>query len=218
MILGLVCARYRSEGLPGKNIRPMHGKPLIEYAIEKALASICDEVMVCTDIPRHEWSMAVQRIERPEHLCGPEVAKWDVWRHAQAETGAEVVVDIDVTRPMTTAEDVDGCVAMLGASGMDGVAAASPSKKHPQFDVLRYKDGGLRTWEASIATARQQLSPAYEHGGVYAFSAEALATFDHVWDAWVAAYLIPRERALDIDDELDWKIVEAFMAQRMQPA
>jgi N-acylneuraminate cytidylyltransferase len=216
VILGLICARYHSVGLPGKNWRPMHGTPLIEYAIEKAMASICDEVMVSTDIPRPVWSYAVQRIDRPEHLCGPEVAKWDVWKHARSVTGAEVVVDIDVTRPLTTAEDIDGCIDELMVDQWPAVMAVAPASKHPAFDALVQGHDGLEPFGGRNSyTARQQLSGAFLHGGVYAVTARALRDWPSMWGGPWWGWPIPRERAFDIDDETDWKIVEMLMGERL---
>lgn len=218
MILGLICARHHSEGLAGKNIRPMHGTPLIEYALAKAFSSLLiDEVVVSTDIPRSAWSYAVQRIERPEHLAGPRVGKWDVWRHAlECYPHADVVVDIDVTRPLTTVEDVDGTIGAL----RDGpVMAVTPSDKHPAFDILQplRPSGSLIPYDCSRPyTARQQLPPAYLHGGVYVVPARSLLSGADMWVHWWMPYAIPRERAFDIDDETDWKIVEMLMAERMQ--
>lgn len=222
MILGLVCARYHSKGLPGKNVRPMHGVPLIEYAIGKGMASMCDEVMVSTDIPRSVWSMNVQRIDRPEELCGPDVAKWDVWKHAQAETGADAVVDIDVTRPLTLPEDVDGCITGLRTApeGTDVVMAIAAAKKHPAFDIVTGHAYGLQLWAPSATeyTARQQVPPAYYHGGVYAVRKSALIRHGSLWPCLVKGYEIDPGRAYDIDDETDWRIVEMLMADRLVPA
>ena len=223
MILGLVCARYHSEGLPGKNVRPLLGVPLIEWAIEKAMASQCDEVVVSTDIPRSVWSMAVQRIERPDELAGPAVGKWDVWRHALGEyPHAETVVDIDVTRPLTTADDINGCIGRLADArkrGTDVVMAVAQAKKHPAFDILRNNPWGVSPYtELKEYVARQQLPPAYYHGGVYAVTADALRTRDSLWSCLVKGHEIPADNAWDIDDETDWRIVETLMQDRYQAA
>lgn len=223
MILGLVCARYHSQGLPGKNVRPLLGMPLIEWAIEKAMASKCDEVVVSTDIPRSVWSMAVQRIERPEALAGPEVSKWDVWRHALNEhPHADMVVDIDVTRPLTTNDDIDGCIDRLADArdrGTEAVMAIARAKKHPAFDIVEDHQYGVRPYsELREYVARQQLPPVFYHGGVYAVTDEALRTRESFWSCLVKSHEIPADNAWDIDDETDWRIVETLMADRYQGA
>jgi CMP-N-acetylneuraminic acid synthetase len=145
-----------------------------------------------------------------------------VWKYAQAETGADVVVDIDVTRPLTLAEDVDGCIASLAKAapdGTDAVMAICRAKKHPAFDIVESHQWGLARSVASYEfMVRQQLPPAYYHGGVYALTAEALRERASFWSCLVKGYDIEPERAYDIDSETDWRIVEMLMADRLQVA
>lgn len=224
MILGVVCARYHSQGLPGKAWRPLLGVPCIEWAIEKAFNARCDEIVTCHDIPRAVWSRAgVRNLERPEHLTGPEVAKWDVWRYVlEQQPSATMLVDIDVTRPLTTPDDVNGCIAKLedvSTRGTDGVMAIARARKHPAFDILESHQYGVRLYaESHEYVARQQLPPVYYHGGVYAVTAEALRTHGTLWSCLWKGYEIPANNAWDVDDETDWRIVEALMSERVQEA
>ena len=221
MILAAICARYHSHGLPGKAWRPMLGTPLMEYAIDKAFSSQCDEVVTSHDIPKSVWSYAVPHIPRPEHLTGPTVSKWDVWRHlAEEHSGADMIVDIDVTRPLTITEDVDGCIARLTEArerGLEGVMAIAQADKHPAFDILDAPGWGVSPYSRvkTEYVARQQLPPVYYHGGVYAITTAALRAYDSMWAPLWKGYEIPRARCFDVDDELDWSIVEHLMATRM---
>lgn len=222
MILGVVCARYHSVGLPGKAWRPMLGVPLIEYAVAKAYASQCDEVVTSHDIPRAVWSMAVPHVPRPEHLTGPQVAKWDVWRHLLAEhPDAHMLVDIDVTRPLTLAQDVDACIARLAdgmSRGLEAVMAIAPATKHPAFDVIAQHPWGLEPFVKydPAYVGRQQFPNAYWHGGIYAVTAEALRAYGDIWAPAWKGVTIPTERAYDVDSDLDWKVVELLMSERAQ--
>jgi CMP-N-acetylneuraminic acid synthetase len=128
-------------------------------------------------------------------------------------------------------EDVDGCIASLAKAapeGTDVVMAIARAKKHPAFDIVeeRFLGGLAPVGEVSFEFAsRQQVPPAYYHGGIYAVTAEALcerteALRERVsfWSCLVKGYEIAPERAYDIDDETDWRIVEMLMADRLQPA
>lgn len=221
MILGTICARYHTTGMPGKAWQPMLGIPAIEYAIEKACASQCDEVVTSHDIPRSVWSYSVPHIPRPEHLTGPEVAKWDVWRHLLDEhPTADMIVDIDVTRPLTVAQDIDACIERLTDArerGTEVVMAIAQGDKHPAFDILENHQYGVRPYRDGIEyVARQQLPPVFYHGGIYAITAEALRERESLWSCLVKGVEIPLDRARDIDTPTDWKIVEMLMAERAQ--
>ena len=220
MILGVVCARYRSQGHPGKAWAPMCGLPVIEHAIEKAFDTRCDEIVTSHDIPRSEWSRAgVIQLGRPEHLTGPGIAKWDVWRWVlEQNPSATMLVDIDVTRPLTLAEDVDACIDRLEQLGppVDMVMAIAQGDKHPAFDILESHQYGVTLYSklTDEKVARQQLPPVYYHGGVYAVTAEAVRERDSLWSCLVKGHEIPLDRARDIDTPTDWKIVEMLMAER----
>lgn len=221
MILGAICARYHSQGLPGKAWKPMCGAPLIEHAIEKAYQTQCDEIVASHDIPRSVWSYAVPHIERPAELTGPEVPKWRVWQHlAERRPRATVLVDIDVTRPLTLPEDIDGCIRRLAEAmerGIEAVMAVAEADKHPAFDVLEHNPWGLRLYTKADYSARQQLPPVYYHGGVYAVTTDALRAHDSLWDCRIKGNEIPLDRARDIDTDTDWLIVEMLMERRVHP-
>ena len=220
-VLGVICARYHSEGLPGKNWREMHGKPLIEHAIEKAYATqTVDEVLVCTDIPRSVWSYAVPRLDRPDELTGPDVSKYDVWRWIAQQKPADIIVDIDVTRPLTLAADIDGCVAKLARAaefGLDGAMAVAEATKLPAFDFVLNEPWCVRPYVRDVDySARQQVpNYAYYHGGIYALTHDALLAHTGMWDVFWKGYEIPTVRSYDIDTEIDWKIVDMLMAEQM---
>jgi CMP-N-acetylneuraminic acid synthetase len=221
MILGLVCARKGSVGLPDKNVRELKGVKLIERAIIKATDAVRDRVAVCSDYTPHEFeTMGAQWIPRPPHLAGPDVSKWDVWRDAvaimEAEHGtADIIVDIDVTRPLCTAETVRACIAMVEA-GAPAAMAVAESNKHPAFDIVfASEEHGVFPYDSDdfdegYPTSRQQCGPVYQHAGCYAFTREALYSRTGIFDGPITPVIVDRIQSYDIDDELDWRIVEAL--------
>ena len=120
-IVGFIFARGGSKGLPGKNIRPFCGKPLIAWSIDHARAvSRIDRVIVSTD--SHEIAEvalaagAEVPFIRPAELAQDNSSEWLAWRHAlnfvRQTDGAlpEVMVSIPTTAPLRVPDDIKRCV------------------------------------------------------------------------------------------------------------
>ena len=221
MNVALICARAGSKGLPGKNTREMCGVPLLAFAIAKAEdAKLVDDVVVCTDIDLVNYPG--KTIERPIELAGDRASKWDVWRHAakeyEAQTGTrpDTITDIDVSRPLTISADVDRIIRLFPQLDVQAAMAICPAKTNPWFDIVAPdKDGGsLRPIGGKHYTARQDAPPAFQHGGIYVVDVEALLANEKMWALKWSGIEIPRQRTFDIDDLLDWEIVEWIMEQR----
>ena len=143
--LCVISARGGSRGLPGKNTRPVLGKPLIVWSIEQALATPeIDRVVVSTD---SEDIAAVARAAgagipflRTAHLAAPEAGKFDVFKHAlnacEAHYGEayEFYLDLDCTNPLRDVSDISAGIAqfrMRRHHGVDGVFTIWPARKNP---------------------------------------------------------------------------------------
>ena len=228
MIVGLVCARSGSEGLPGKNFAGFAGKPLLEWSIEQALhAESIDVVFVVTDAP-YEYP-GVMTLHEPQHLAKGDVAKWQVWQWAAIEaewpsTHITAVVDIDVTRPLRQPSDIDKVVKRYLAPPPDChvVMAVAEAKRSPYFDILELdreaKVGKLRISKpAGRFTVRQNYPQVYNHAGVYVIHRDSLYRQNALFEPGqiVVPVVLGAENAMDIDDELDWRITEHLMERRI---
>ena len=123
MILATICCRGGSKGVPGKNIKLLKGKPLIAYTIEAAKgSSLIDDLIISTD---DEEIAAVAKqyganvpFMRPNDLATDTASKWPVFIHAveayERLTGktVEYLVDLDVTVPLKTPQDIDGAIRL----------------------------------------------------------------------------------------------------------
>jgi len=225
-ILGAICARGGSKGVPRKNIRPLHGKPLIAYTIE--CANACPDlsrVVVSTD----DFEIAeVARLYhadvpfmRPNHLAQDESSKWDVFIHL-VETlermdnrRVDVLVDLDIGVPLRKPEDISLCIQQLVKTDADVVVTAYEPERNPYFNMVEVGKDGLARISKPMdppITRRQAapvvygLSPA-----VYAVRREALWQYSHWSQSSMRISLIPRTRAVDIDSELDFSFVEYLM-------
>jgi len=226
--IGLVCARSGSVGLVNKNLLQLgcRREKLIERAIRIALAAGCDEVVVSTDYtPGEDFDLGGARwVWRPNALTGPLVSKWKVYKHAvetwerEWEREATTIVDVDVTRPLRTVETVRRVISKLDEC--PAVMAVARADKHPAFDIVTDTPRGARPYDdLRDYVARQQLPAAYLHAGAYGFTREALLHRSlGLYDGPVEMVLADRVESFDIDDALDWQVVQALHRRGVQAA
>jgi CMP-N-acetylneuraminic acid synthetase len=239
MIAGLVCARAGSEGLPGKNLLQLGGVSLIDVAIEKAMASeYIDAVVVNTDIDVdvRDWVGAPKTIiwcARSPELAGSRAGKWPVFRESIRafekftsaysrieEDGklikASAMIDIDVSRPLTTAIDVDSTFVAYMKSACPVMLAIGHGKKSPYFDIYEYdKAGNLNRSKQPRGNlvARQDGPPVWYYGGIMIADRSVVYGVDDMWDVPVGGHEIPEDHCHDVDYPTDWLLIEALHGQ-----
>lgn len=225
--VGAVCARGGSKGIPRKNLLPLLGKPLIAHAIQcaRACASL-QRVVVSTDDPTlaetaKEYGAEVPFL-RPPYLAQDETSKWEVFRHlveflenADGQR-VDVLVDLDAGVPLRQPSDVDECVKRLLSGNADVVVTAYEADRNPYFNMVELDGDGfakvVKSPEAPIV-CRQAAPPVYSLSpAVYAIRRDALWKYSHWSEARLQIHPIPRERAIDIDSELDFRIVEFLLS------
>lgn len=224
--IATICARGGSTGLPRKNIRPLLGKPLIAWTIEQALAvPRVDATFVSTDDDEiaavAEAAGARVLGRRPAHLATQTAPKIPVIEHlvGQVEaTGLAVdrIVDLDPTSPLRTAADIDACIDLLTAD-VDAVITGFPSEKNPYFNMVEQQaDGyfGLVKQPPGAVGGRQQAPPVYSmNASVYVWHRRTLGL--GLWGGRVRLHSMPRERSIDIDSLLDFRLVEMILQERL---
>lgn len=215
--------------MPGKNIKPIHGKPLIAYTIEQALSvKSIDAVYVSTDSSEiadvARQFGAIVPFLRPASLSSSSAAKVPVIQHlcdwvAQYEGNFDCVVDLDPTSPLRTVEDIQTCIDLLDAE-TDLVITAFESEKNPYFNMVEQKsDGsiGLVCHAPGMVVARQQAPHVYSmNASIYVWHRHTLSK--GLWNGNLKLHIMPRERSIDIDSPLDLAIVEMLMNQVKEPS
>lgn len=225
-----ICARGGSQGVPGKNIRPLCGKPLIAWSIAQALDSgEADRVYVSTD---SEEIAAVARAAgatvpflRPAHLATAEAGKMPVIVHlvewVEAHEGpVERIIDLDPTSPLRDVEDIRACAALLDAD-TDAVITGYVSDKNPYFNMVERKANGFYERvcrPATEAAGRQSAPTVYAmNASIYAWHRRTLA--GSLWEhPRIRLHAMPRERSIDIDHPIDFELVELLMKRKGAPA
>src|SRR5258708_16988871 len=129
-VLGAICARAGSKGVPRKNLRPLAGKPLIAHAIQSALASeMIDRVIVSTDdaeiasVAKH-YGADVPFV-RPAELAGDQSPEWLAWQNAlrtlaqESHDAGDIFVSLPATPPPPPICSIDPCIEAFQRSNAD---------------------------------------------------------------------------------------------------
>lgn len=220
--VGTICARGGSVGVPRKNVRLLQGKPLIAWTVEQALAApSIDEVFVSTDDEEiaeiaSQYGATVP-YRRPAELATSAAAKVPVIIHLLdhlEQSGLQIdrVVDLDPTSPLRTVDDIENAVALLDDT-TDAVITAYASDKNPYFNMVERKDdGNVGLVVPSGAVSRQSAPQVFAmNASIYVWHR---STVDKgLWGGRTQLYEMPRERSIDIDSEIDFKLVELLLRE-----
>jgi CMP-N-acetylneuraminic acid synthetase len=225
--LGLIPARGGSKGIPGKNLRPMLGKPLIAHTIEAALrAAALTRVIVSTDdaaIAKTavRWGAEAPFI-RPAELATDSAPMVPVMRHAVAylEERGDSYDFICLLQPTSfrLPQDIDACVELMQSAAADTVISVLPvpAKHNPHWVFEPDGNGGLRlsTGEAAPVSRRQDLPPAYHRdGAVYVVRRDVLMQHNTLYGPKILGYEMDPARSVNIDDPADWEDAIKVMAR-----
>lgn len=225
-VLALITARGGSKRLPGKNLRPLGGKPLLRWTIDAALA--CPEVhrtILSTDDPE---IAAVGRAAgcdvpfmRPAELSGDTASSVDVVRHAldQLPEDPDWLVLLQPTSPFRTAADISAGLAQLQAAGRESLIAVTEPEKNPHLMFRRASDSrlssvvGIRL--ADLRHMRTQDMPeCYEiNGALYIVRVSWFRESGTLFDDDTLSLVMPRARSANIDTALDFAVAEAWLRE-----
>jgi CMP-N,N'-diacetyllegionaminic acid synthase len=233
-VLGIITARGGSKGVPGKNLKPLGGRPLLAYSVEAANDTPLDRLICSTDDPRIADLARSLGCEvpfmRPAELAQDDTPHLPVIEHAvrwmrdQAGYHPDAVVILQPTSPLRSAADIAAALRMLELSQADSVVSVSEVSAHSHpMRMLRVDANG----EASLFVTgepvrnrinrRQDLPQAWVmNGAVYACRTGVLFDAEpSLYGHRVVAYPMPHERSISIDTPEDW--AEAERALERQP-
>lgn len=214
--IATICARGGSKGLPGKNIRPFAGQPLIVHTIAQALACPdVDGVYVSTDDPRiadiaREAGATVPFL-RPAELATDAAGKLPVIEHLVRFLEAQGravrrIVDLQPTSPLRDAADICAALAVRPDAGL--VVSVTTARDNPYFNLVEAQPDGWVTLSKGTGQGRRQDAPEVYalNGSIYVWQRAALAhAAQHgLWSVRIAPYVMPRWKSVDIDDLEDF--------------
>ena len=225
IILGLIPARGGSKRVPRKNLVPVAGKPLLTWTIEAGrAASRLDRLILSTDdeeIATLGRDLGVDvPFMRPSQLAGDTASGHDVIVHAVqtlAERGErfDYVVVLQPTSPLRNHQDIDDAIALLLNKGADAVVSVCQTDHPPEWSNTLPDDLSMRDFFRPGVRQRrsQDLPTSYRlNGAIYIYNCARLL-HDEIreMDNETFAYVMPRSRSIDIDEEIDLEIAELML-------
>jgi CMP-N,N'-diacetyllegionaminic acid synthase len=225
-ILATICARGGSKGVPGKNVRPLAGKPLIVHTIDTARkCRLIDRTIVSTDSPEiadiAQAAGAEVPFIRPPELAADTSPKLAAIKHAvrfletQQAYRPDIVVDLDLTSPLRTVSDIEACIRLVSDEGADNVFSVIPAHRNPYFNMVEVVGGRVQLVKQlpSTLVRRQDAPPVYDmNASIYVWKTEALLGNESLFLERTRIYEMP-EWARDIDGETDFKFAEFIIKE-----
>ena len=229
-ILGIIPARGGSKGIPGKNIKLLAGKPLIQYSIETALDTpSLSKVMVSTDsqeIAEISSALGAEVPElRPTHLATDssptiDTVGYTLAYYAEKGINYDAVCLLQPTSPMRTSKDVTEAIEIFKKRQFDSLISVLPvpHEYNPHWVFTKDNNGGLRisTGEKKIISRRQDLPSAYHrNGSIYLTQASVIVNQNSLYGATVGYYEMSMKDHVNIDTHEDWVKAEDLIKSKL---
>lgn len=219
-IVALVPMRHHSQRVPGKNYRPLAGKPLFHHIIE-TLESVprIKEIIVDTDSPTVQQGLeehfpAVRVLPRPKRLCADEVPMNEILAYDTAQVEADFYLQTHSTNPLLQATTIERAIKTF---------LENYPTQDSLFGVTRLQ---TRLWDQlgrpmnhnpSILLQTQDLPPIYEENScIYIFTKDILLNRRNRLGERPLMFEIDADEAWDIDEKLDFKVVDFLMRAKEQ--
>lgn len=223
--VAIIPARGGSNGLPGKNVRPLAGKPLIHYTIEAALG--CPQVEAVyvstddTDIQRASEESGASVIRRPAHLATDEANSMDVIRHFlevyETQNGGlpETLVLLQPTSPLRTAAHLREALEKYDTLPQPASLISVTLTKPIAWQGTSNSQGHFESWKAvDLSSNRQNETSNYLINGAIYVSTPQRYVKGELMTPFVYAYMMPTDASVDIDTLQDFELAEFYMQKR----
>ena len=227
-VIAIIPARGGSKGLPGKNIRPLCGKPLIAWSIERARQSRHIDTVVVTTDSQNIADVALGcgaevPFLRPAHLASDTASSVDTvlhtldyYRDILGKT-FDYVVLLEPTSPLREPGDIDSMLNKLLANADDFDAIVSVGEVHEHPSIMKRLEGNtMQPFYTDLAMTgrRQDNVPAYfPYGVAYIVTANTLYSLRTFYPPRATFFEIKRHQCFEINDLCDFLVVETMMKQ-----
>ena len=227
-VLCTICARGGSKGVKNKNIRLINSKPLIAYTIEQAKESkLFEHVVISTDSDEiadiSKKYGAEVFFKRDARMASDTAGKLEVIRDAFMRSEEhykeqfDYLIDLDATAPLRSVKDIIDSFKQFLDNNNDNLITAMPSRRSPYFNLIEQDDTGRIFVSKKLQNSilRRQDSPkTYDmNASIYIWKRDTIIHKESVFLEKTGLYVMPEERSIDIDSELDFKFVEFIMGQ-----
>jgi len=227
-ILCTICARGGSKGVKNKNIKEINSKPLIAYTIEQAKESgLFEHIVVSTDSDNiadiAKKYGAELFFKRRAELASDSAGKLDVIKDAfirseeYYNTTFDYLIDLDATAPLRNITDITNALKQFLENNNDNLITAMPSRRSPYFNLVEVDKNGKVSLSKSLENRivrRQDVPKSYDmNASIYIWKRDVILNEKSLFLEKTGLYVMPEERSIDIDSELDYKFVEFLMKE-----
>jgi CMP-N,N'-diacetyllegionaminic acid synthase len=224
-LIAIIPARGGSKGLPDKNIRILNGRPLMAHSIIHAQESgIFDEIFLSTDSQEYA-NIAIQYganvpFLRSDELASDSASTWDCVSEALEQYSVlgkefDIIVVLQPTSPLRTAQDIVNAIKKMILTNADSVVSVCEADHSPLWYNILPENKSLKGFVRPeiMAKTRQELPTYYRiNGAIYAISTfYFLSAQNTIYDGNSFAYVMPKERSIDIDTLFDFSFAEYLL-------
>lgn len=218
-LAALVPMRHHSQRVPGKNYRPLAGKPLFQHILE-TLSAVPEIDTVIVDTDSEPVMDGVRRlfpdmklIPRPEHLRADDVPMNDILLYDTAQVQADFYLQTHSTNPLLKTETVSNAIRKFMAEYPEYDSLFSVTRLQTR---LYFQDGRAINHNPLELIQTQDLPPVYEENScIYLFTRENLERKKHRIGDRPLLFEITADEAWDIDEELDFEITDFLMKRNI---
>lgn len=227
-VLCTICARGGSKGVKNKNIKEINGKPLIAYTIEQAKDSgLFEHIVISTDSDEiadiaKEYGAEVF-FKRSVEMASDTAGKLDVIRDAFMRSEEyynkqfDYLIDLDATAPLRDIDDIIDSFNQFLENNNDNLITAMPSRRSPYFNLVEVDSVGKVSLSKQLDNSivrRQDAPKSYDmNASIYIWKRDSILNEKLLFLENTGLYVMPEERSIDIDTELDYKFVEFLMRE-----
>jgi CMP-N-acetylneuraminic acid synthetase len=222
-VVAIIPARASSKGLPDKNIKKLLGKPLISYTINAALHSkFIDRTIVSTDgkkIAEIAKRCGAEVIKRPKKLARDRTPMIDVVFHAldflkNENYDLDMVVLLQPTSPLRNTKSINSAIELSVRNDCKSIVSVCEMKRI--YWTFKIQNGYLEPlFKKYFEKRRQDLDKAYlPNGAIYISTPQNLYKYKSFHCDTTIPDIMPHEKSVDIDKEIDFKLAELIMKKR----
>jgi CMP-N-acetylneuraminic acid synthetase len=231
-ILITLCARGGSRGIPGKNIKPLNGLPLIAYSIKTAFQfrnTKYADIALSTDSDEVKHVAGAfglsTNYQRPSELATDKAGKIEaikdvlLFEEKLLSKSFDFIIDLDITSPLRTVEDIENALKILNASSEAyNIFSVSPASRNPYFNMVELRKDGFISIvkEGTIFKTRQEAPVVYDMNASFyiyrrSFFSEGLESA--ITDKTLV-YVLPHI-CFDLDHPKDFLIMETLINEKL---
>lgn len=224
-----ILARGGSKGLKNKNIKILCSKPLIHYTIQQAIESKLFDCIVVSSDSEEILRIAsqingIELVNRPKEFANSTISKRPGIKHAvelmeqKYSCKYDNIIDLDPTSPLREVEDIHNAFNQFIKNKNDNLITAMPSRRSPYFNMVKVsKDEKVRLVNEinPPITCRQDAPECFDmNASIYIWKREIFFNIESIFLDQTGLYIMPEERSIDIDNQIDFEFVEFMMEKK----